>query len=50
VTEVEARAQCLADFGYKTVNELLAALVNPANLGKKLPTLADLNACIAQRS
>ncbi|MFT4262362.1 MAG: lytic transglycosylase domain-containing protein [Nocardioides sp.] len=48
LTKAEATAQCLQDFGYKSVTDLVAALTNPANLGKDLPTLDDLNACVAK--
>ncbi|WP_300681495.1 lytic transglycosylase domain-containing protein [Nocardioides sp.] len=48
LTKAEATAQCLADFGYNSINGLLAALANPANLGKAIPSLADLTACVTK--
>jgi membrane-bound lytic murein transglycosylase B len=46
LTKAEATTQCLSDFGFNSVNGLLAALSNPANLGKAIPSLADLAACV----
>lgn len=48
LTKAQATLQCLQDFGYDSVNDLLAALTDPRNLGKHLPSLKDLNACVAK--